>query len=83
MADTHTHTQNQSNLRVLAVCPQPELGANIKMDGIQKYFNPGEELVLSCELGYTPTSGPRVIVCGRSGRWSGTNLVCERGFPLL
>ncbi|XP_022620748.1 beta-2-glycoprotein 1-like [Seriola dumerili] len=58
------------------VCSRPDLGGNIKMDGIQRYFNPGAELALSCKQGYTPQSGPRKIVCGASGKWTTTQLLC-------
>ncbi|XP_071360931.1 beta-2-glycoprotein 1-like [Trachinotus anak] len=58
------------------VCFRPQLAANIEMDGIQRYFNPGAELVLSCKQGYSPVSGPRTIVCGASGQWTKTKLIC-------
>ncbi|XP_029366364.1 beta-2-glycoprotein 1-like [Echeneis naucrates] len=57
-------------------CSRPSFSDNIEMDGIQRYFNPGEELTLSCKQGYTPLSGPRTVVCGRSGQWTKTKLKC-------
>lgn len=66
-----TVTSEQDN-----VCFRPELAANIEMDGIQRYFSPGAELTLSCKQGYTPVSGPRKIVCGVSGQWTKTRLMC-------
>ncbi|XP_028994972.1 beta-2-glycoprotein 1-like [Betta splendens] len=66
-----TATSQQDN-----VCSRPELFDNIEMDGIQRYFNPGEELVLSCKQGYTPLSGPRNIVCAARGQWTKTKLKC-------
>ncbi|XP_059193305.1 beta-2-glycoprotein 1-like [Centropristis striata] len=58
------------------VCARPELTANIEMDGLQRYFNPGAELWLSCKRGYTSVLGPRKIVCGDSGQWTKTKLMC-------
>ncbi|XP_026215267.1 beta-2-glycoprotein 1-like [Anabas testudineus] len=58
------------------VCFRPELQDNIELDGIQRYFNPGAELPLSCKQGYTPMSGPRKIVCTASGQWTKTKLKC-------
>nr|XP_046265045.1 beta-2-glycoprotein 1-like [Scatophagus argus] len=58
------------------VCFRPELAGNIEMDGLQRYFNPGAELVLTCKKGYTPVSGPRKIVCSASGEWTKTKLQC-------
>ncbi|XP_056892730.1 beta-2-glycoprotein 1-like [Takifugu flavidus] len=58
------------------VCTRPELNVNILLEGLQRYFNPGEELVLSCEPGYTPLSGPRKIICRVNGEWTKTKLLC-------
>ncbi|KAF3852047.1 hypothetical protein F7725_005402 [Dissostichus mawsoni] len=35
------------------LCLRPELAANIEMDGLQRFYSPGVELVLSCKQGYT------------------------------
>ncbi|XP_040001244.1 beta-2-glycoprotein 1-like isoform X3 [Xiphias gladius] len=70
------YTQLSFNPFVLAVCLRPELAASIDMDGIQRYFRPGAELVLSCKQGYTPVSGPRRIVCSANGQWTKTRLMC-------
>ncbi|KAM9856685.1 beta-2-glycoprotein 1-like [Aulostomus maculatus] len=58
------------------VCPRPQLAANIVVEGLQRYFNPGEEIVLHCKQGYTPVSGPRKIVCALTGEWTATKLMC-------
>ncbi|XP_068448662.1 beta-2-glycoprotein 1-like [Clinocottus analis] len=58
------------------VCVRPELSANIETDGLQRFFNPGAELTLSCIKGYTPMLGPRKIVCGASGQWTKSKLLC-------
>ncbi|KAM7419025.1 hypothetical protein PAMA_016241 [Pampus argenteus] len=58
------------------VCFRPELGANIKVDGLQRYFRAGAEVTLSCKQGYTPVLGPRKIVCAASGEWTKTKLKC-------
>ncbi|KAG7485028.1 hypothetical protein JOB18_001557 [Solea senegalensis] len=58
------------------VCSRPELGANIAVDGLQKYFNPGAMLALSCEQGHTAVLGPRTIVCTASGHWTKSRLMC-------
>lgn len=76
-------TEFSSNPFVLAVCHRPDLGPNIKVDGLQRFFSPGVELVLSCELGYTPVLGPRKIVCGASGTWTKSKLICMREFTLF
>ncbi|XP_062284106.1 beta-2-glycoprotein 1-like isoform X2 [Scomber scombrus] len=66
-----TVTSEQDN-----VCYRPELGPNIEVDGLQRFFSPGVELALSCTLGHTPVLGPRRIVCGASGKWTKTKLIC-------
>ncbi|XP_029950537.1 beta-2-glycoprotein 1-like [Salarias fasciatus] len=58
------------------VCVRPELSPTFEMAGLQRYFNPGAELSLSCKQGYSPVSGPRKIVCGASGEWTKTRLMC-------
>lgn len=58
------------------VCFRPVLDRNIDLDGIQRFFNPGVELSLSCKQGYTPVSGPRTIVCTISGEWTKTKIFC-------
>ncbi|XP_034399759.1 beta-2-glycoprotein 1-like [Cyclopterus lumpus] len=58
------------------VCFRPELAAHIETDGLQRFFSPGVELTLSCNQGYTPVLGPRKIVCGASGEWTKTKLLC-------
>ncbi|XP_034544399.1 beta-2-glycoprotein 1-like [Notolabrus celidotus] len=58
------------------VCFRPQLSDNIEMEGLQRYFNPGAELALSCKHGYTPISGPRTIVCAASGEWTKTKYKC-------
>ncbi|XP_029904927.1 beta-2-glycoprotein 1-like isoform X2 [Myripristis murdjan] len=58
------------------VCARPVLGANIMVSGLQRFFNPGAELVLSCKSGYSPVSGPRTIVCSDRGEWTKTRLMC-------
>ncbi|XP_069024432.1 beta-2-glycoprotein 1-like [Embiotoca jacksoni] len=59
------------------VCSRPNLGGNVVVAGLQRYFNPGDELVLSCEQGYTPSSGPRTIVCTTSGHWTINRFMCK------
>nr|ACQ59078.1 Beta-2-glycoprotein 1 precursor [Anoplopoma fimbria] len=59
------------------VCFRPVLTANIETDGLQRFFNPGAELILSCKQGYTPVFGPRKIVCAASGEWTKTKLMCK------
>ncbi|XP_074486721.1 beta-2-glycoprotein 1-like [Sebastes fasciatus] len=58
------------------VCYRPVLAADIETDGLQRYYSPGVELALGCKQGYTPVSGPRKIVCGASGEWTKTRLMC-------
>lgn len=66
-------------LSVPPVCFRPKLDASIELEGLQRYFNPGEELTLSCKLGHTPVSGPRNIVCKADGEWTKTKLICVGG----
>lgn len=90
---THTVFQRRHNLGVctclplnpfvLAVCFRPELSGNIENAGLQRYYSPGAEIVLTCKLGHTPVLGPRKIVCGTSGGWTKTKLICIRASPLL
>ncbi|XP_023137872.2 beta-2-glycoprotein 1-like [Amphiprion ocellaris] len=58
------------------VCLRPNLADTIEMAGLQRYFNPGVELALSCIDGYTPVLGPRKIVCTVSGEWTKTRFLC-------
>ncbi|XP_037545698.1 beta-2-glycoprotein 1 [Nematolebias whitei] len=58
------------------VCSRPELDGNIEMTGMQRFFIPGSELLLSCQRGYTPVLGPRKIVCTASGEWTKTKFKC-------
>lgn len=57
------------------VCSRPDF-ENIKLEGLQRYFSPGVELVLFCKPGYTPVQGPRSIVCKNTGTWTQTSLKC-------
>ncbi|TNN34391.1 Beta-2-glycoprotein 1 [Liparis tanakae] len=66
-----TAASNQDN-----VCLRPELAAHVETNGLQRFFNPGRELTLSCHQGYTPVLGPLRIVCGDSGEWTKTKLLC-------
>ncbi|XP_019939505.2 beta-2-glycoprotein 1-like isoform X1 [Paralichthys olivaceus] len=59
------------------VCVRPDLPASVDMDGFQRLYNPGAELVLSCRQGYTPMFGPRKIVCSARGEWTQTRLICR------
>ncbi|XP_041641665.1 beta-2-glycoprotein 1-like [Cheilinus undulatus] len=58
------------------VCFRPELADNIEMEGLQRFFSPGAELLLSCKQGFTPILGPRKIVCAASGEWTKSRLKC-------
>lgn len=71
------------NLFVVPVCNRPEVGANIQLDGLQRFFSPGEEIALNCKHGYTPVSGPRKIVCRANGEWTTSRLLCIGGSLLL
>lgn len=71
------------NLFVVPVCNRPELGANIQLEGLQRFFSPGEEVALGCKPGYTPISGPRKIVCKASGEWTTSKLLCIGGSLLF
>ncbi|XP_074555483.1 beta-2-glycoprotein 1-like [Halichoeres trimaculatus] len=57
-------------------CFRPQLPENVETEGLQRFFNPGAELALSCKKGYTPISGPRKIVCAASGQWTQTKYKC-------
>ncbi|XP_034448509.1 beta-2-glycoprotein 1-like [Hippoglossus hippoglossus] len=59
------------------VCLRPDLPVNVEVDGLQRFFNPGAELALSCKQGYTPILGPRTIVCSARGEWTKTRLMCK------
>lgn len=58
------------------VCSRPDLGENIKLEGLQRYFSPGVEVVLSCKPGYRSFRGPRTIVCKDTGTWTKTSYQC-------
>ncbi|XP_072319033.1 beta-2-glycoprotein 1-like [Eucyclogobius newberryi] len=59
------------------VCSRPVLGDNVKFEAMQRFVNPGVEVVLSCETGYTSFLGPRTIICKASGTWTKTQFRCK------
>ncbi|KAM3865308.1 uncharacterized protein ACN63O_011008 [Diretmus argenteus] len=59
------------------LCARPTLPANAEALGLQRFSNPGTELVLSCKAGHSPLLGPRSIVCSASGEWTKTRLICK------
>lgn len=58
------------------VCSRPELDEHVQIEGLQRFFSPGSEVVLSCQPGYSPYLGPRNIVCSRTGKWTTTKFTC-------
>ncbi|XP_061736324.1 beta-2-glycoprotein 1-like [Nerophis ophidion] len=58
------------------VCSMPKLGVHVKTVHQQRYFSPGTEFPLSCEMGYTSMFGPRTIVCTERGEWTKTKFMC-------
>lgn len=66
-----TFTTAQEN-----VCFRPQLGENIKLEDLQRFFSPGVEVKLSCKPGFTPFRGERTIVCKDTGTWTKTKLQC-------
>ncbi|XP_019732129.1 beta-2-glycoprotein 1 [Hippocampus comes] len=57
-------------------CVLSELGPNIEATEYRTIFRPGQELALSCKLGYTSILGPRTIVCTDDGEWTETKFKC-------
>ncbi|XP_038835135.1 beta-2-glycoprotein 1-like [Salvelinus namaycush] len=58
-------------------CGRPPLGDGKELEGFQRVYSPGDEVVLSCKRGYTPTSGSRTILCTASGDWTKSKLTCS------
>ncbi|XP_062304150.1 beta-2-glycoprotein 1-like [Osmerus eperlanus] len=70
------------------VCGRPVLDEHIQIKDLQRIFNPGKQMALMCERGYSPTDGARTIICRDSGSWSKTMFSCKPNYcpipsPLL
>ncbi|KAL1006078.1 hypothetical protein UPYG_G00067570 [Umbra pygmaea] len=57
-------------------CGRPILQDNMVTEGLQRFYSPGEEVVLSCKKGLAPSSGSRTITCTASGHWTELKLTC-------
>ncbi|KAM6971911.1 beta-2-glycoprotein 1-like [Aplochiton taeniatus] len=64
-------------MMMIRVCSRPDVSEGIELAGLQKFYSPGDEVLLSCQTGYTITAGTRTIICGSSGSWSEATLRCS------
>ncbi|KAJ8399660.1 hypothetical protein AAFF_G00407650 [Aldrovandia affinis] len=62
----------------MKVCGRPSVQPNVEDEEFMRVYEAGQEVILSCKRGYTPTAGSRKIICGGSGSWSRSTLQCSR-----
>ncbi|XP_028829982.1 beta-2-glycoprotein 1-like [Denticeps clupeoides] len=70
------HFLHSTTVTSKKVCGRPVLPAQLKVDVLQRVYEPGEQLVLSCEQGYISAGGSRKIVCIDQGVWTAPTLKC-------
>lgn len=59
------------------VCGRPPIADGIDQSTLKRVYEVGEEVTLTCELGYTPsTTALRKIACTTTGEWTRTDLAC-------
>ncbi|XP_066292335.1 mucin-5AC-like [Branchiostoma lanceolatum] len=66
-----------TNLVCGRTCSTPPTPAYTYRSGCSSPYTNGKKCYYRCRSGYTQVSGSTVKTCS-SGRWAGTNLVCER-----
>ncbi|KAM9482681.1 beta-2-glycoprotein 1-like [Clarias gariepinus] len=59
------------------VCPRPPEEEGSELSGGQLFFEPGEEVTLSCKQGYSSQGGSRKIICKKDGEWTERGLKCS------
>lgn len=60
------------------VCSRPPLTDGIDESTLKRVYEVGEELTLTCEQGYLPsTTTSRRITCTATGEWTQSNLACS------
>ncbi|KAM9314806.1 beta-2-glycoprotein 1-like [Pholidichthys leucotaenia] len=60
------------------VCGRPPVTDGIDKTTLKRVYEVGEEVTLSCEQGYLPsTTTPHRIVCTATGEWTQSNLACS------
>ncbi|KAL1006079.1 hypothetical protein UPYG_G00067580 [Umbra pygmaea] len=57
-------------------CDRPLLSVGMDTDGLQRVYSPGDQVVVSCKRGFTPSPGLRTIICTARGDWTKTKLKC-------
>uniref|UniRef100_A0A3Q2GH36 Beta-2-glycoprotein 1 n=1 Tax=Cyprinodon variegatus TaxID=28743 RepID=A0A3Q2GH36_CYPVA len=65
------------------VCGRPRFSDGVDISSLKRVFEVGEEVTLSCEQGYLPSTAslPR-ITCTAAGEWTSANLACSRELKL-
>ncbi|XP_044202150.1 beta-2-glycoprotein 1-like [Thunnus albacares] len=59
------------------VCGRPPITDGIDETTLKRVYEVGEELTLSCERGYLPsTANPRRMSCSPAGEWTQSDLTC-------
>ncbi|XP_041837979.1 beta-2-glycoprotein 1-like isoform X2 [Melanotaenia boesemani] len=60
------------------VCGRPPVTDGIDVSTLKRVFEVGEEVTLTCEQGYLPsTATPPRITCTATGEWTPSNLACS------
>uniref|UniRef100_A0A673CDU7 Beta-2-glycoprotein 1 n=2 Tax=Sphaeramia orbicularis TaxID=375764 RepID=A0A673CDU7_9TELE len=60
------------------VCGRPPITDGIDESALKRVFEVGEEVTLTCEMGYLPsTTTPRRISCTATGEWTSSDLACS------
>ncbi|XP_029916369.1 beta-2-glycoprotein 1-like [Myripristis murdjan] len=60
------------------VCGRPPITDGIDESTLKRVYEVGEEVTLTCELGYLPsTATPRRIACSATGQWTNSDLTCS------
>ncbi|XP_076027282.1 beta-2-glycoprotein 1-like [Genypterus blacodes] len=59
------------------VCGRPSVRDGIDESTLKRVYEAGEELIVACERGYTPsTATPRRMSCSAAGEWTQSDLAC-------
>ncbi|KAM4597531.1 beta-2-glycoprotein 1-like [Polymixia lowei] len=59
------------------VCGRPPITDGIDESTLKRVYEVGEEVTLSCELGYvSSTAAPRRMTCTAAGEWTNSDLTC-------
>lgn len=61
------------------VCGRPPVVDGIDESTLKRVYEVGEEVVLTCERGYSPSAAASErITCTATGKWTQSSLACSR-----